>query len=279
MLLWRQVALLSLFGLTLLAVACQTQPGETKGGEQQPPGGGRETSVSQATAPSATSPPTATPIHSLTPSPTPTNAPTASPTNTALPLPTPTAIPVNAPTPSATNIPVPALDAAPAPDEVDLATLEESLAVLDRVDKRAGPTSTPIRPMIFKGAVSYVDWTDVCTRRDIFDGMIFTVVVSIGPDGNVSGTLDGNGRIEFTGTRDSISGERIYDPKCPPAYCTKALQARLTNNDQTFEGTIEETCTRGDCIIASCTMELGRSWEQCGWDQCGGLWTFSLPRK
>lgn len=151
--LWRQVVLMSLFSLTFLTVACQTQPGETKGDEQQPTG--RETSVSQAITPNATSPPTATPARSSSPLLLPTDAPTALPTNTPPLPPTPTAIPANEPTPSATNTPIPAPVAASPPNEVNLVTLEESLAVLDRVERRK--VELPSGPLPYE-IIIYADY-------------------------------------------------------------------------------------------------------------------------
>jgi hypothetical protein len=147
----RQILFIGLFIFTLLVPACQSQPDETAGDEQQPPD--EKTSVSQVVTATTTSPPTATPARSLTPSPIPTNSPTTSPTHTPIPPPTPTAIPVDAPSPAATNIPTPPPTAASPPDEVDLVTLEESLALLDRVERRIGPPSIslPLVIVIYAG--------------------------------------------------------------------------------------------------------------------------------
>jgi hypothetical protein len=124
----RQLPFINLFFVALLLTACQ----HTASNSGPPPTD--ETVISQAATPSPT--PTATPTSTATSLPTPTHSPTPTPIPTLPPPPTPTTIPADAPPPTVTNTPTPPPTAALLPSAVDLPTLNESLALLDRVERR-----------------------------------------------------------------------------------------------------------------------------------------------
>jgi hypothetical protein len=140
-----QHGLLALIILTLLVTACQ----QVTNNDNLPTTEEAIASTEMMTLPSPTPMPTKTP----TSLPTPTNSPTVTPSNTPIPRPTPTAIPVDAPTPTATSTPTPPPTAALLPSAVDLPTLNESLAVLDRVERRSGlpDISLPLVIVIYAG--------------------------------------------------------------------------------------------------------------------------------
>ena len=264
-----QHSLLAIITLTLLLTACQ----QVSSNEILPT---TETVVAETEIVLLSSL-TPTPTNRYVPLATPVDSPTT-PTSTPLALPTPTTIPVDASTPSAPNTPLPTLIAARAPSEVDLVTLEESLAVLDRMDKRAEPTSTPVQSMIFEGAVSsYVDKNDFCICEPCRDWGL-TVELIIGTEGNLSG-IEKELKIPLTGSREAITGEISHHPNNCGAIPTYSLQAKLTHNDQILEGTMIRTNTPGNCVLTECNMIPGKHWSECLWDNCGGTWTFSLPRK
>ena len=259
---FRQNLFNSLFILALLLTACQSIARNSGSLSTE------KTTISQAAPPSSTPTDAPTPpamlIHTSTPLPTPTDSPTSLLTSTPVPSPTPPAIPADEPMPTATNTPAPAPVGAPAPSEVDLVTLEESLVVLDLVERRrVEPTSTPIRPIIYEGAASYVTKSETgdcdCSTCN---GVTFTAKVFIDVDGVVLGILQPH-KVELTGTRNAITGKRTSGPNNCDAYWTLTLQARLTNNDQILDGILDSTFTPGNCSM----------------DNCGGIWTFSLPRK
>jgi hypothetical protein len=144
----RQVLCINFF-IALFVVACQQV---TSDNGPQPTG---EIVITQEIAPSPS--PTTTPASTSIPLPTPTNSPAAISTNTPIPPPTPTAIPADEPTLTATSTLVPPPTKASPPSAVDLPTLNESLAMLDRVDRRAGPQESVIYSVVVEANVEWKD--------------------------------------------------------------------------------------------------------------------------
>jgi hypothetical protein len=150
--------------------------------------------------------------------------------------------------------------------EVDLPALEESLVLLDRLERRKGkPTPTPVRPIIYQGGVSYTVKVSLpggcpCPACEV---AIFSAEIFMGANGTITGKLDSdfkdliaNDAISFAGTVNSLTS--IYDfTQVGYQQCTGKLQAKLVDNGQKFEGTLDATCDSG----------------------CGDLWSFSLDRK
>jgi hypothetical protein len=265
-----QHSLLAIIILTLVVTACQ----QTSRDDSLSTTEEAITSTEMVTLPFST--PMSTKIP--TPLPTPTNLPMLTPTNTLIPSPTPTAIPVDAPSPTATSTPAPLPSKALLPSKVDLPTLNESLAMLDRVERRAEPTSTSVPVIIYEGrASSFVSkpsggcYCLTCANDK------FSAEATISADGNVWGVFsyeayqkpviefaDDKVKVQFTGTQDSITGRQEFHANGDYVIrlCTGTLNAILINDGERFEGTIEETCAQ----------DANYHW-------CGGVWTFALPRK
>ena len=122
-------------------------------------------------------------------------------------------------------------------------------------------------PTIYEGKPFYTQKTTICSCSGCDEiRFIAEIVVDVG--GNVSGVLRDVGTgYEFIsalkGTRELITGENKIGPGNCGHYTTIKLQAHLSNNNQKFEGILEETHTPGDCRM----------------DNCDGTYTFSLDRK
>jgi hypothetical protein len=93
--------------------------------------------------------------------------------------------------------------------EVDLPALEESLALLDRLDRRQGkPTPTPVRPIIYEGGViSYTEKNPHLCFCEGCDKGIFSAEIYMEADGTITGKL---GKISFAGTVNSVVGVAHY---------------------------------------------------------------------
>jgi hypothetical protein len=116
----------------------------------------------------------------------------------------------------------------------------------------------------YEGVVSYIDSTDICTCSGC-DGRIFDAKVTIDVNGDISGVLWPGSRlsINFTGTREIITGEIMVGPNNCNAYITESLLAKLSTDNQKYEGSLVYTATPGNCQF----------------DNCDGTYTFSLDRK
>lgn len=263
-----------LLSLALLLTACQpaSEPAPL------PP---QETTISQAATVAL---PTALPTRTNTPFPTDTPSPSATPTlartsqGDQLPTRSPTspatstAIPAEEPVPS-TIATRPLLTPTLAPvNEVDLPALEESLVLLDRLERRKGkPTPTPIRPIIYEGGVvSYVE--KACLPCEGCDKQILRAEIFTRVDRTITGTINsviGPRPILFAGTADSITNApydlTFDDGKCNNQNIIK-LQAELVDGGQRFKGTIDHT------LITTCS-------EPRVVFECEGVYTFSLDRK
>lgn len=262
--------------LLLLITACQPP---TNQGELQPTAA---TVISQESLlpPASTTTPTDTPVSQPTPTLFPTATPGSSsasqgdqlPTHIPPSLPTPTAIPTGEAALTPTDISVPLPTETLLQSEIDLPTLDESLALLDRLDRREEESApTPAGPMVYEGVASWVEIPETCACAAACEQDLFTVRVLIDESGNVTGILEiltrygkseevwGLKALEFAGSRDFVTGTSTH----PGMVIHSDLTARLINNDKLFEGAIE--------ILFSAVS---------GSEPCSrGRWTFSLARK
>lgn len=112
---------------------------------------------------------------------------------------------------------------------------------------------------IYEGIATYTNKTDVCTC-DNCGGYIQARVV-ISQDGSVTGEV-----VDYfssiSGTSGNITGFYTSGPNNCDAYCDHTLVASLKNNGNSFTGTIDTTCTPGNCAF----------------DNCGSIETFSLTK-
>jgi hypothetical protein len=137
----------------------------------------------------------------------------------------------------------------------------------------------PTRAITYEGVATCIEKTEVCCTCGVNEAKLWTTVF-IDRDGKVSGILKGNCFIdvEIAGTRDAITGEKVVvDDRCE-WRTTSTVLARLTNNDQIFEGTAQRTSSEGGCRLLVC-LEAGLSSEQAGPDNCNRTYIFSLDRK
>ena len=130
------------------------------------------------------------------------------------------------------------------------------------------PTAKPIEATQipteakYVGEQSYADKTSICTCPTCGNIELQARII-ISEDGFVTGELTPL-MPSFSGTRDNITGTITDDEtnNCN-ALCTSTLTAKLTNDDQTFIGIVDESCTPGDCEFNNCV----------------GTYTFSLNKK
>lgn len=242
-----------LVSLTLLAPACQQTISEA-------------TQMSPTFTPNRTS--TTTPALSPTPTPSATATPTSGvirqgdqlPTRIPSPPPTPTAIPVGEAAPTPTNTYAPLPTGTPVPSAIDLLTLDESLALLDRLDRREGEAAPAlVGPIIFEGSAS---WTDnipgECPCPEC-NGSIFTANVLVNTEGSVSGILKSPGHdISFGSKPEFMVGETTFVNN-DGWHVTRKFKGKLADANRKFEGSVEEIFNSHD--------------------ECNGIWTFSLSRK